>query len=76
MRMAGASYAEIAAAGGGILSSVRCGARRCRTRSLVMQARRTLDGFIRHGTTTIEAKSGYGLDEAGELQNTRASCKR
>jgi imidazolonepropionase len=41
-------------------------------RRLVLQAQRTLDGFIRHGTTTLEAKSGYGLDETGERKTLRA----
>jgi imidazolonepropionase len=71
MRLAGASYAEIAAAGGGILSTVRA-VRDAPIRKLVMQARRTLAGFIRHGTTTLEAKSGYGLDESGERKTLRA----
>jgi len=55
MRLGGASYAEIAAAGGGILSSVRA-VRETPIRKLVLQARRSLGGFIRHGTTTLEAK--------------------
>jgi imidazolonepropionase len=71
MRLAGASYAEIAAAGGGILSSVRA-VRETPIRKLVLQARRSLGGFIRHGTTTLEAKSGYGLDETGERKTLRA----
>ncbi len=71
MRLAGANYAEIAAAGGGILSTVRA-VRDAPIRKLVMQARRTLAGFIRHGTTTLEAKSGYGLDESGERKTLRA----
>jgi imidazolonepropionase len=71
MRLGGASYAEIAQAGGGILSSMRA-IRETPIRRLVMQARRTLGGFIRHGTTTIEAKSGYGLDETGERKTLRA----
>jgi imidazolonepropionase len=71
MRLAGSSYAEIAAAGGGILSSVRA-VRGTPIRKLVLQARRSLGGFIRHGTTTLEAKSGYGLDETGERKTLRA----
>jgi imidazolonepropionase len=71
MRLGGASYAEIAAAGGGILSSVRS-VRDTPIRKLVLQARRTLGGFVRHGTTTLEAKSGYGLDETGERKMLRA----
>jgi len=71
MRLAGADYAAIAAAGGGILQSVRA-VREAPISRLVLQARRSLNGFVRHGTTTIEAKSGYGLDEAGERKTLRA----
>jgi imidazolonepropionase len=71
MRLAGASYAEIAAAGGGILNSVHA-VRETPIRKLVLQARRALGGFVRHGTTTLEAKSGYGLDETGERKTLRA----
>ena len=62
MRLAGKDYHEIAAAGGGILSSVR---------ALLREPRRRVDAFVRHGTTTIEAKSGYGLDESNELKCLR-----
>lgn len=71
MRLAGATYEEIAEAGGGILSSVRA-VRAASTRRLELQARHMLKGFIRHGTTTLEAKSGYGLDETSELRILRA----
>jgi imidazolonepropionase len=71
MRLAGASYEEIAAMGGGILHSMRA-VRETPIRRLVLQARRSIDNFIRHGTTTIEAKSGYGLNEASERKALRA----
>ncbi len=71
MRLSGSSYAEIAEAGGGILNSVRA-VRETPIRKLVLQARRSLGGFVRHGTTTLEAKSGYGLDETGERKTLRA----
>jgi imidazolonepropionase len=71
MRLMGADYKEIADAGGGILTSVRA-VRQTPIRRLVLQARRTLGGFIRHGTTALEAKSGYGLDETGERKTLRA----
>ncbi len=71
MRIAGATYQEIAAAGGGILSTVRA-VRASSTRRLEAEARRSLEDFLRHGTTTVEAKSGYGLDEATELKSLRA----
>jgi imidazolonepropionase len=66
-RIAGATYAEIAAAGGGIRSTVR------RTREvsdgdLVAAGRRYTEWFLRGGTTTIEAKSGYGLSVDDELR--------
>jgi imidazolonepropionase len=71
MRLAGATYLEVAKRGGGILSTVRA-IREMPIRALVLQARRTVEGFIRHGTTTIEAKSGYGLDESAERKMLRA----
>jgi imidazolonepropionase len=74
MRLAGASYAEIAAAGGGILSSVAA-VRGMSAAQLEAQARDSLAAMIRHGTTTVEAKSGYALDEAGELKTLRVLAK-
>jgi imidazolonepropionase len=71
MRLGGATYGEIQEGGGGILASVRA-VRQMPIRRLVLQARRTLGGMIRHGTTTLEAKSGYGLDETGERKTLRA----
>jgi imidazolonepropionase len=70
MRLAGASYQEIAENRGGIGASVRA-VRETPIRTLVTQARRALHGFVRHGTTTLEAKSGYGLDETGERKALR-----
>jgi imidazolonepropionase len=74
MRLAGASYAEIAAAGGGILSSVEA-VRGMSAAQLETQARAALAAMARHGTTTVEAKSGYALDEAGELKTLRLLAK-
>jgi imidazolonepropionase len=70
-RVSGASYMEIMAAGGGIMSSV------LRTRAaslddLVSQARARLDRMLSHGTTTVEIKTGYGLDVQNELKQLRA----
>ncbi|MGB8507789.1 MAG: hypothetical protein WCD76_05255, partial [Pyrinomonadaceae bacterium] len=70
-RAEGATYQEIAATGGGIRSTVR------RTRAasedeLVAAARRRGRWFLRTGTTTIEAKSGYGLSVEDELKMLRA----
>jgi imidazolonepropionase len=60
MRVAGATYEEIAAAGGGILSSVRA-LRGMSEANLEKRALGWLEQFALHGTTTVEAKSGYGL---------------
>src|SRR5690242_13036105 len=65
MRIAGATYEEIARAGGGIVSSVR-NLRRASPAELKARALANLAQFAAHGTTTIEAKSGYGLDWASE----------
>ncbi len=70
MRLAGASYQEIAAAGGGILASVRA-VRETPARRLEEQASAARLAMARHGTTTAEAKSGYGLDEHAELKTLR-----
>ena len=67
MRIQGADYHQIAEAGGGILSSVRA-VRSAAPEDLEAQARRAVHHFARNGTTTIEAKSGYGLDETGEMK--------
>ena len=70
-RCAGADYMAIAAAGGGILSSVRA-VRAASRDELAAWTRRHLDAFLEHGTTTIEAKSGYGLSTESELQSLDA----
>lgn len=67
MRIAGASYEQIARAGGGILSTVRK-LRRAPASELKRRALASLKEFAAHGTTTVEAKSGYGLDAASELK--------
>lgn len=68
LRTRGASYLEIAAAGGGILSSVR-GVRESSGEDLLERLLVRLDRFLEHGTTTIEAKSGYGLCLEAELKS-------
>lgn len=70
MRIMGKSYQEIAQAGGGILSSVRSLQEISRA-ELARKVRARLDGFLRQGTTTIEAKSGYALSVEGELESLR-----
>jgi imidazolonepropionase len=67
LKIAGASYEEIARKGGGILNSVRK-LRAATSEALKQRARTALNEFAAHGTTTIEAKSGYGLDLASELK--------
>ncbi len=67
LRIAGASYEEIARKGGGILNSVKK-LRAASAESLKARARVALAKFAEHGTTTVEAKSGYGLDAASELK--------
>jgi imidazolonepropionase len=70
-RLAGATYAEIAAEGGGILSTVRA-TRDATIGELVEQTRKRLDEMLACGTTTAEIKSGYGLQSAAELKMLRA----
>jgi imidazolonepropionase len=67
MRIAGATYEEIARKGGGIRNSVKR-LRRAPASDLKTRALRHLRDFGAHGTTTLEAKSGYGLDWASELK--------
>jgi imidazolonepropionase len=70
-RLAGASYAEIAAGGGGIVRTVLA-TRAATEDQLVSDTRRRLDDMLRCGTTTCEAKSGYGLTTDDELKMLRA----
>jgi imidazolonepropionase len=67
LKIAGASYEEIARKGGGILNSVKK-LRAATSEALKHRARAALREFAAHGTTTIEAKSGYGLDVTSELR--------
>jgi imidazolonepropionase len=69
-RIAGATYQEIAAAGGGILRTVAL-TRAASEDDLLAAARRHRDWMLRTGTTTMEAKSGYGLDRDTELKMLR-----
>jgi len=70
-RIAGASYEEIAAAGGGIRSSLE-GVRTAGKRVLTESVLAVLRDMAAHGTTTVEAKSGYGLTVASELKSLEA----
>jgi imidazolonepropionase len=67
MRARGAGYLEILAAGGGILSTVAA-TREASEKDLLAGARARLDEMLANGTTTAEAKSGYGLDTQTELR--------
>ncbi|HKK08894.1 MAG TPA: imidazolonepropionase [Gemmatimonadota bacterium] len=66
-RARGESYAEIARTGGGILSTVRA-TREASGEALARRADRFLEGMAALGVTTVEAKSGYGLDLAEEIK--------
>jgi imidazolonepropionase len=70
-RLAGTTYQEIAAAGGGILATVRS-TRRAGEEELAALASRRMDRMLEWGTTTAEAKSGYGLSLEDELKQLRA----
>jgi imidazolonepropionase len=70
-RLAGATYAQIAAEGGGIVSTVRA-TRAASEDELVDATRRRLEEMLACGTTTAEIKSGYGLDLETELKMLRA----
>jgi len=71
LKLQGVSYQEIAAGGGGIKGTVRQ-TREIGLEELVETCRRRLDRMLLSGTTTLEAKSGYGLDLETELKQLRA----
>ena len=72
MRLGGATYEEIARAGGGILSTMRA-TRAANDAQLVQAALPRLDALLREGVTTVEIKSGYGLELDAELRQLRAA---
>ena len=72
MRLNGASYEEVARAGGGIVSTVAA-TRAASEHDLIEGALTRLDALIAEGVTTVEAKSGYGLDQETELRMLRAA---
>lgn len=74
LRLAGASYEEIARAGGGIVSTMKA-TRAATEDELVASALPRLDALIAEGLTTIEVKSGYGLSLEHELKSLRAARK-
>jgi imidazolonepropionase len=71
MKQAGATYLEILASGGGILSTVRQ-TRESSLDELIAAATRRLNRLLAFGTTSAEAKSGYGLDKPTELRSLEA----
>lgn len=71
-RLNGATYEEIARSGGGILSTVRA-TRAASQEELTASAQRRLDALAADGVTTVEVKSGYGLDLESELKMLRAA---
>jgi len=72
LRLNGASYEEVARAGGGIVSTVT--ATRAASEDMLLQdALRRVDALIREGVATIEIKSGYGLDRESELKMLRVA---
>ena len=72
MRLEGASYEEVARAGGGIVSTVKA-VRAASEDELVAQSLPRLDALIAEGVTTVEIKSGYGLDTGNEMKMLRAA---
>ena len=74
MKLAGKTYLEILAAGGGILSTVR-ETRKASEDALYEKSRGLMDEMLRHGTTALEIKSGYGLDLETERKQLRAAAR-
>ncbi len=74
-RLQGKTYQEIMAAGGGINSTVRA-TRAASREELLAQSGKRAAGMLAHGTTTAEAKSGYGLELEAELETTGGCCSR
>ena len=73
MRLAGARYLDILAAGGGIISTVKA-TRAASLEELTAITRQRLATMLLHGTTTVEAKSGYGLTKEDELKQLKAAA--
>ena len=71
MKLAGKTYLEILEAGGGILKTVK-ETRKATIEELVENGKNILDKMLKHGTTTVEAKSGYGLSTKDEIKSLEA----
>ncbi|WP_088009345.1 imidazolonepropionase [Indiicoccus explosivorum] len=69
-RLQGVSYMDIMNAGGGIHATMRM-TREATEDELIRQTRRRLDAFLKHGVTTVEGKSGYGMELETELKQLR-----
>jgi imidazolonepropionase len=74
MKLQGLSYADISAKGGGIQHTVN-ETRKASIQQLMREAKKRLDAMLAHGTTTVEIKSGYGLDLVNEVKMLRAIKK-
>jgi len=70
MRLQGATYEDIAAAGGGIINSIN-GVRNSSENTLISRVKTRMDRFLSMGTTTVECKSGYGLNIESELKSLK-----
>ena len=70
MRLQGASYEEISEAGGGIVNSIQ-GVRDASESDLISRVKSRMDRFLKLGTTTVECKSGYGLNVESELKSLK-----
>lgn len=77
MRLEGTSYMDIMTAGGGIHATMHM-TREASEEELIQQATRRLDLFLVHGVTTVEGKSGYGMNLETELKQLRVmkNCKK
>ena len=74
MRLKGESYEAIAKAGGEIIATVSA-TRRASEDMLLEEAHPRIDAFIAEGVSTLEIKSGYGLDQDTELKMLRIVCR-
>jgi imidazolonepropionase len=74
MKLTGKTYLDILESGGGILKTVRA-TRNASLEKLVQNGKKILDNMLKYGTTTVEVKSGYGLDVENELKLLRAAKK-
>jgi imidazolonepropionase len=72
LRLAGATYEELARAGGGIVSTMKA-TRAASEDELLAQALPRVDALIAEGVTTLEVKSGYGLERASEMKSLKAA---